>query len=502
MRMTFLPTLLGALMMLAPATTATSDLHCYYETSPTGYRLTCQLNGAAGPGFALLASIGGDEFSQPGSIIAGIASLDANGNGKVEFLFPAGTVPLPENLWITFAAAYKNMGMVVTPQADLVLGKDLACEGLDFNHSIGSNDAIDMVAGRVIAEQWSPVGMHISAVNKNVMHPSKAILFDTDNPTGDDFDLGVNLGMGLIIAEDDVDLNNDGLVDDPDDEQKGGSIFFDFDIPSTVCSVRLVDIDETPGTMLRFYRNGDLVTPTDSMTILSLGDSAIQDVFFHEEMVDRLEVFFKGSGLVGGAEIIVCPQTVDFDETTLGVPLGFKAGQWVTNELSHLGITVSAINQGGGVGANHPDKAILFDTANPTGDDFDLMTPNPNNPTNNTALGYVFILAEDDYDVDNDGLVDDPDDERGGGEIRFDFDKAVTFDTVLVLDCDANEVDTFFFYDEYGMELGAFPIPDLPDGSVQMIEVGLSGVYAAVIDLGGSGAVAKLRFCPDPISDE
>ncbi len=502
MRMTLLPTLLGALMLLSTSATATGDLHCYYETSPTGYKLTCQLTGGAGPGFALLASVGGDDFAQPGSIIAGITTLDGNGDGKLEFVFPAGVVPLPENLWITFAAVYKNLGTVLTPQADLVLGKELSCEGLDFNHSIGSDDAIDMVAGRVIAEQWATVGMHTAAVNTNVMHPDKAILFDTDNPTGGDLDLGVNLGMGLIIAEDDFDGNNDGLVDDPDDEQKGGSIFFDFDIPSTVCSVRLVDIDENPGTMLRFYRNGDLVNPTDSMTILSLGDSAIQDVFFHEEMVDRFEVFFKGSGLVRGAEVIVCPQTIDFDETTLGVPLGFAAGQWVTDDLDHLGITVSAINMGTGPGNNHPDKAILFDTANPTGGDFDLMTPNPNNPTNNTALGYVFILAEDDFDGNNDGLVDDPDDEAGGGEIRFDFDKAVTFDTVLVLDCDENEVDTFRFYDENGLELGAFLIPDLPDGSVQMIDVGLAGVYAAVIELGGSGAVAKLRFCPDPISDE
>lgn len=493
----------GLLLTLCPAASALGDLHCYYETAPGGnYKFTCQLSEAAGPGFALLAHVGGDSFNQPQSLIVGIGSLDVTGFGKLEFVFPAAALPLPEELWITMAAVYKNNGVKFTPQADLVLGKNLACEGLDFNFTLGHDDETVMVAGRVINEQWAKVGMHISADNKDVNHPDKAILFDTDNPTGGDLDLGVGLGMGLIIAENDFDGNNDGLVDDPDDEAKGGSIFFDFDEPVTICAARLIDIDELPGTQLRFYRNGDLVNPTDAMTILSLGDGAIQDVFFHEEKVDRLQVFFKGSGMVGGAEVIVCPQFIDFDETTLGVPLNFEAGQWITDEFDHLGVTISATNNGFALGQNHPDKAILFDSGNPTGGDTDLATPNPANPTNNEALGFVFIIAEDDFDLDNDTFVDDPDDEAGGGTIRFDFAKPVTFLSAKVLDCDQNEIDWLRFYDKDGLQIGAFFIPDEPDGSVQQVEVNLSGVRAAVLELGGSGAITRIRFCPDPVGEE
>ena len=502
-RTSMLLTALLAGALLAPTAEAVGDLHCYYETAPGGnVKLTCQLSDAAGPGFVLLVHFGGDEFQQPQSFIVDIAPLDANGFGKLEFVFPASFLPLPESQWITFAAAYKNAPPVFTPQADLVLGKELGCEGLDFNFTLGHDDETVMQAGRVIDEQWADVGMHISADNKDVLHPDKAILFDTNNPTGGDDDLGVGLGMGLIIAEDDVDLNQDGLVDDPDDEMKGGSIFFDFDTPATVCRVRLVDIDEVPGTQLRFYRNGDLINPTDAMTIISLGDGAIQDVFVHEEKVDRLEVFFKGSGLVGGADLIVCPQFIDFDETTLGQPLQFAAGQEITDQFEHLGVTISAVNDGVASGAMHPDKAILFDSGNPTGDDFDLMTPNPGNPSNNEALGFVFIIAEDDWDANNDGLVDDPDDEAEGGEIRFDFAWPVTFESAKVLDCDALEVDWLRFYDKDDNEIGAFFIPDQPDGSVQTVDVMLSGVRRAVLELGGSGAITRIRFCPDPVSDE
>lgn len=483
---------------LTPLAQAAGDLHCYYETDPAGLKLTCQLTDGAGPGFALLVSIGGETFEQPGSLIAGIATLDGDGFGKLEYTFPAEVLPLPEDSWLTFAAVYKDNGAVLTPQADLVLGKSFSTDTLDFDFTLGPDDGEIMQAGRVIDEQWAAAGMHISADNKDVSHPDKAILFDTDDPTGGDDDLGVGLGMGLIIAEDDWDGDDDGLVDDPDDEQKGGSILFDFDAPATVTSVRLIDIDETPGTQLRFYRNGDLETPTDVMTILSLGDGAIQDVHFHEEKVDRLEVFLKGSGMVGGAELILCPRTIDFDETPLGIPLGFQAGQWITDEFAHLGVTVSAINNH----PEHPQKAILFDSANPTGEDDDLLTPNPDNPTNDEALGFVFILAEDDVDADDDGLVDDPDDEQAGGQIRIDFDVPTTVLDLKVLDCDAQEIDLVICQDADANVMDVIVVPDLPDGSVQTVPVMQSGISTLILDLGGSGAMAKLRFCPDPVSDE
>ena len=83
--------------------------------------------------------------------------------------------------------------------------------------------------------------------------PQTVVAFDSANPTGGDDDLqtpgfgpGNNLAMGnlLILAADLIDSNNDGLVDDPDDDEDGGTIFFEFARPVTLCRFALIDLDK------------------------------------------------------------------------------------------------------------------------------------------------------------------------------------------------------------------------------------------------------------------
>ena len=124
-----------------------------------------------------------------------------------------------------------------------------------------------------------------------------------------------------------------------------GTIYFDFDKQATICSVTLLDIDEKLGTELRFYRNGDLTTPDETFSILTLGDGSVQRVEVMEPDVDRFEVYFKGSGAVGRVELVPCPLTVNFDETVTGVPLEFSAAGEVT-------IDTGTIVQGAPIGTN------------------------------------------------------------------------------------------------------------------------------------------------------
>ncbi len=109
-------------------------------------------------------------------------------------------------------------------------------------------------AGTIVSGQWHGIDIHISAINDKVGHPDKAIIFDSNNPTGGDNDLGApwpngniepdaNLGNLLIIAEDIVDNNGDGLVDDPDDEVKGGTIFFQSTSSHCYLGFDLIDIE-------------------------------------------------------------------------------------------------------------------------------------------------------------------------------------------------------------------------------------------------------------------
>jgi len=486
------------LATLTPAATAGSALNVWYETVPTGFKLTAELSDGVGPGFALVASAGGEGFDANQFSVLGVNALGATGDGKVELFFDADVLPLPESIWIHFAALTRVNGQIeVSDPASLALGKPMHCEALDFQHTIGPDDATIMQAGRVIDEQWADIGVHVSADAKTAGLPDAALLFDTNNPTGGDDDLGVNLGNALIIAENDWDPDNDGLWDSPDDAMFGGSIVFEFDEPASICAITLIDIDELPGSEVRFHRDG-LNQVTTAIGVVSQGDKSVQTLYFMEESVDRLEIFLRGSGAIGSIDLIVCPRSIDFEETTFGVPLSFVAGQLITGDFTdQLGVSISAINNGVISGDQHPDKVILFDTANPTGGDEDLMTPNPNNPTNNEALGMVFIIAENDWDPDNDGIVNVPDDEGLGGEMRFEFDHDVVFHSVKLLDLDEVGADTLRFYDADGALITSLLIPNAADGSVQTMTPHVHGVRTAVLELFGSGAVSNLMFCPD-----
>ena len=109
-------------------------------------------------------------------------------------------------------------------------------------------------AGTIVSDQWHGIDIHISAINDRSGHPDEAIIFDSNNPTGGDNDLGApwpngnlepdtNLGNILIIAEDIVDNNDDGLVDDPDDEAKGGTIFFQSTSSHCYLGFDLIDLE-------------------------------------------------------------------------------------------------------------------------------------------------------------------------------------------------------------------------------------------------------------------
>lgn len=180
--------------------------------------------------------------------------------------------------------------------------------------------------GEVVSNQFS--GLTISADNFNPNHPDKAIIFDT-NLTGTadpdlQFDGGWNggnlqntpLGNVLIIAENDVDLNNDGLIDSPDDEagRPAGTIKFSFDDVLSAFSFSFVDVDnnpnggEDPSTyMLSFYLNNQL-KDTKTFADLSIPGIVHGNSFANQYPVitstdvgsdfDEVVVLFGGSGAI------------------------------------------------------------------------------------------------------------------------------------------------------------------------------------------------------------
>lgn len=202
-------------------------------------------------------------------------------------------------------------------------------------------------------------------------------------------------------------------------------------------------------------------------------------------------------------ETVTCPFIIDFNEDGNGNPL--PAGTELANQWSNLGFAISAVNNR----SNHPDKAIIFDSSNPTGNDPDLGTPNAafggpgigsgggiGQPgQNDQAYGNLVIIPEDDLDANNDGLVDDPDDEAQGGTITIDFAAPVDLDYVTLVDLDDGTGGSVI---SFLLPSGtvSMPIPDLGNNSVKEMAVNQSDVIQVQIHFAGSGGLAEFSYCP------
>lgn len=159
----------------------------------------------------------------------------------------------------------------------------------------------------------------------------------------------------------------------------------------------------------------------------------------------------------------------------------------------------------------HPDKAIIFDSdctiGTCTGGDDDLRTPGTG-PGNTVPQGKIMIIAEDVVDVSPaDGIVDDPDDENGGGVIRLTFTVPYKFLEIrAIIDFQPGEEPSLVEVDPAdGGPTQTFTIPTLGDNSASTIGF-LSAVSASEIRFifGGSGGLDEIVLvtaCGDGIID-
>jgi hypothetical protein len=187
------------------------------------------------------------------------------------------------------------------------------------------------------------------------------------------------------------------------------------------------------------------------------------------------------------------------------------------------GTIVFAIPSGGGyiqvLGYNPAlgdvNAAVIFDSANPTGGDVDLGTPNEafggpgigagGTVSNDTALGNLLIIDESLTDTDSDGLVDDPDDtDEHGVLFEFDFKPLthnnkgeVTINSVTVVDIEREQGEDGAFIELSGKDIptALIGIPPTGNNGVHTIDgIALEGVQMMRITLNGSGAIESIVF--------
>lgn len=192
------------------------------------------------------------------------------------------------------------------------------------------------------------------------------------------------------------------------------------------------------------------------------------------EIPEGAEITFKGRS--DGCEFVridkIAFDKVEFrvcddpDAVNLGFD-GFMAGDILT-DLD--GLTISAT---GGSG-----DAMVFDSQNPTGGDFDLETQ--------VAMqGNILIVSED-------GDSSDPDDAIGG-TINIDFDKPAEVLDLKVIDTEEGGTITATLSNGETVDI---EIPEIANGGVAQVLIDLQDVVSLSIEINGSGGIDDLCYIP------
>lgn len=203
--------------------------------------------------------------------------------------------------------------------------------------------------------------------------------------------------------------------------------------------------------------------------------------------------------LTNWANPYVCPLPddgcvmLDFETSSAGAPL--QAGEWIREQYD--GVTISAINDS--PSASHPDKAIIFDSNNPTHDP-DLVTPGDG--VNNTVnLHNLLVISEHNVDTSPaDGLIDQPDDEAAGGKILFDFDEPVKIKGYTLVDFeDTGSYMRFLRKNESGnlVNVGELHAQGLGENSVEVVEVDYENISRVRLLLTDAEALDNLIYCEE-----
>lgn len=142
---------------------------------------------------------------------------------------------------------------------------------------------------------------------------------------------------------------------------------------------------------------------------------------------------------------------------------------------------------------------MIFDSANPTGQDFDLGTPNEAHggpgvgeggaATNTKPLGHLLIISED-------GDSSDPDDKADGGSLvlTFTFTHGVTITDVVVIDIEPMG-SSLIVTQEDGTET-EYVFSPVGDNGVETIPINRDNITGLTLNLSTSGGIAFVGCMP------
>ncbi len=189
----------------------------------------------------------------------------------------------------------------------------LKAEGIaqDLSVSIDFDESVISGMGDIITDQYNSAEFGELTISTPV-NPYDAMIFDSANPTGGDWDLGTpttpagpgvgtdsGAGDGNVVPQNNVlIISEDGDQSDPDDNATGGTLQFNFGEINGVNldAIGLLDIDNNEEMVtVDAFLNNTLVTSND---VAALGDNSFQMIELNGEWADQLDVNLIRSGAV------------------------------------------------------------------------------------------------------------------------------------------------------------------------------------------------------------
>lgn len=234
-------------------------------------------------GTALVGSETGNEITEDGSTLTYTGGALDDVNGNVEFRIVSDISAGNERVFFDNLSVTETSEGVATGEPTVI----------DFEGP-SSGDVID--------DQFDGVTISAQRDGDSESSENDAMIFDTDNTTGGDNDLSFDgVGNAFIISED-----NDSS--DADDNAGGGTLTFDFDVPSEVVSINVLDVEEAGGTIDLFDDAGGLINTID---IPAAGDNSQQELIINADNVSTLNVNLVGSGAVDDLTYVSPEDEVD-----------------------------------------------------------------------------------------------------------------------------------------------------------------------------------------------
>ena len=194
----------------------------------------------------------------------------------------------------------------------LALGASLA-----FTHvsSAITIDFEDIQAGTIVDDEYNILGATISAFNfSNGL--DLAVVFDTNNPTGGDTDLGgpftagpgnnlgsISPGNVLIIQENDNCDDSSCTTPDEEGSRPAGQFVIEFDVAVRLDSIDFFDIElpeagPTDDNLISLFDSSGSLIDLLFHTPETGGDNQWMRSIFGVEDVSRIEINMGGSGAI------------------------------------------------------------------------------------------------------------------------------------------------------------------------------------------------------------